>query len=605
MTARKASSGRCRAAAPVRRNARLDPLRAPTREPNTGRVALLLFFALLVIYVCNFRLRGAGDSIPTRLLPFSILREGNVDLDEFAWRHTLEGRLPYYVHWSGGHIYSVSTIATPILITPLYIVPVWLLSAYEIPYEDVRARVVIVAMERLSAAGLTALSASLLFVILCGLVTRRWALALAVTYALGTTTWVISSQALWPHALSQLTLVIMCAVFIAAEPSRWALLLAGVCAATAVANRPQTMVFALPALVFVWKFHRRHLLAFVSVPVIVGGLLVWYNTSLFRGLVGAYGHTGLGYFSTPLLEGLAGLLFSPNRGLFLFTPIMVFAAWGGVRVWRVEAPRWIRFLVVGLVLHVLLYAKFDEWWAGYTYGPRYFTDVLPVLTLLLVYGLVPLWRRRGVRVLAVALALYGMGVQAIGVYCADDSWDREPIPLEQRPERVWDWSDLQILRALGNGWRGAELAPVMIDAFLDPVPARLVALAPADLASELQVIESPSQLRRGVSSTAVVRVANRATRAWPAFSGEGAINVRYRTYLMARWFSYGRLVKGLGDVVPMPENLAPGEVAELAVPLVAPPVPGMYEVEFMVTQAVDGRHGVASPDALRFPLRVE
>ena len=63
-----------------------------------------------------------------------------------------------------------------------------------------------------------------------------------------------------------------------------------------------------------------------------------------------------------------------------------------------------------------------------------------------------------VRVLAVTFVLYGAAVQAIGVYCADDSWNREPVPLEQNPERVWDWSDLQIVRALRNGWRGGELA---------------------------------------------------------------------------------------------------------------------------------------------------
>ena len=32
-----------------------------------------------------------------------------------------------------------------------------------------------------------------------------------------------------------------------------------------------------------------------------------------------------------------------------------------------------------------------------------------------------------VRVLAVTFVLYGAAVQAIGVYCADDSWNREPV----------------------------------------------------------------------------------------------------------------------------------------------------------------------------------
>src|SRR5262249_56731864 len=160
----------------------------------------------------------------------------------------------------------------------------------------------------------------------------------------------------------------------------------------------------------------------------------------------AGGSGGFDSFGAPILVGLAGLLISPNRGLLIYTPIMLFALWGAVRVWRVGAPPWVRWLTIGVALHVLIYAKFQEWWAGYTYGPRYFTDVLPALTIFLVYGLVPLCQMRAVQVLAAGLALYGIGVQAIGVYAADDRWNRDPQPLEVRPDRAWDWPDLQTLR---------------------------------------------------------------------------------------------------------------------------------------------------------------
>jgi hypothetical protein len=69
---------------------------------------------------------------------------------------------------------------------------------------------------------------------------------------------------------------------------------------------------------------------------------------------------GFGNFHTPLWQGLTGILVSPSRGLFVYTPIMLFAAIGAGRVWRVESPPWLRFLVVGVALHMLLYAKFDS-----------------------------------------------------------------------------------------------------------------------------------------------------------------------------------------------------------------------------------------------------
>ena len=127
----------------------------------------MLFFAVLAVYLANMRVHGAGDSIPTRLLPFSILRQGNLDLDEFSWERTPAGALPYYLAQVGEHIYSRSTIATSLVVMPLYVVPAWLLSAHHISYDEVRARVAIVVMERFSAALLVALSAALLFVALC------------------------------------------------------------------------------------------------------------------------------------------------------------------------------------------------------------------------------------------------------------------------------------------------------------------------------------------------------------------------------------------------------------------------------------------------------
>src|SRR5215468_9821429 len=339
-------------------------------EPRIWRVVGPLFCALMAIYVVNFRLLGAGDSLPTRLLPFSVLREGNLNLDEFTWDRRSDGHLPYYVHQMGPHIYSVSTIATGLVVTPLYILPAWWLAARGIDYDDVRARVVVVAMERISAAFLTALSVCVLYVVLRRLTGWRGALALTLLYALGTSTWSIASQALWAHALSELCLVILCAIFLLPAPSRASFIVAGLTAAVMVANRPQMMVFAAPALLFVAAYHRRHLLAFTALPAVVGALLLAYNTAVFNVAVGGYG--SLRHFNGPLFEGLAGLVVSPNRGLLIYTPIMVFAFWGGVRIWRVAAPPWLRWLTVGVLLHVLVHAKFDEWWAGYTYGPRYF-----------------------------------------------------------------------------------------------------------------------------------------------------------------------------------------------------------------------------------------
>ena len=572
-------------------------------EPSTARVIVLLFSALMLIYVLNFRFLGSGDSIPPRLLPFSILREGNLNLDEFSWNRRSDGRLPYYVHQVGEHVYSVSTIATAVVITPLYILPAWWLAANNVAYDDVRARVIIVAMERISAALITAMSASLLFVVLRRLTSWRWALLLAVVYALGTSTWSISSQALWPHGLSELCLVITCYVLLQPQPSTAALVALGLTTAVMLANRPQAIVVAAPAFLFVSLYHRWRVIAFALLPALVGVLLILYNRAIFNHASGGYG--SLAAFNGKIMEGLPGLLISPNRGLLIYTPIMLFALWGAIQVWRVPSPPWLRWLSVVVALHVLMYASFSEWWAGYAWGPRYFTDIVPALVIFLVYGLVPFCRRPAIRILAGALIVYGIVIQSIGVYAADDRWNRDPFPLERRPQRVWDWSDLQIVRGLEHGWRPAELASLMVDAFRDPVSAQVAPLTEDQLTSTVTVRGLPSAVRRGAKANGSAQIVNRSSVAWPAFSGEGPIGGRLLVYLLVRWMVNGQPIDGLGDVVDLPENLAPGQTVEVPLSLVAPPTAGEFELEFRVTQAVDRNHGMISRDILRVPMHVE
>ncbi len=582
-------------------------LATPRWRPSRRRSAALIFLGLTVLYFCNFRLRGSGDSLPTRVLPFSILREGNLDLNEFTWASTPKRAWPYYIHGQGPEgerrYFSVSSIATSIVITPLYILPSAWLAWNDVPYVDSRARAIMVLMEKLSAAILTALSAAVMFLALGRLTSERAALALTLVYALGTSTWAISSQALWAHALGELCLALLCAVLASGGSGFGRLIAAGLVCILMVWNRPQMAIFAGMAFVYFVSINRRIFIPLTIAAVLGGGLLVGYNLWALGNVAGGYG--SFDHFSNPFFSGLAGLTVSPNRGLLVYTPITVFSLLGVIEVWRRNGPQWLRLMTVGLGLHILMYSKFDDWWAGYTYGPRYFTDTLPILVVLLVYGLVPLWRLRLVRVSAVVLAVYGVLVQAIGVYAADDGWNRDPISVDVRTERVWDWQDTQIRRSLGNGFRGFELLPVLFDVFTDSVPARLVELSRDDLAAKVQLFDMPARMKPGESTTMRVRLTNRGQSAWPAFSGKGLLDIRHLTFVVQSWIVNGEQIPGLGEVHLLPQNIAPHESIDLALPLVAPPFPGVFDIQVRVTQAIDGERGIPSPDAATARLFVQ
>lgn len=83
-----------------------------------------------------------------------------------------------------------------------------------------------------------------------------------------------------------------------------------------------------------------------------------------------------------ILHGLAGLLFSPNRGLLLFCPIVVAVLvlpW----VWRNLSSRQrtlIQSMTLGMLIYMVVIAKLNHW-GTFGWGPRYLVPCLPVLFL--------------------------------------------------------------------------------------------------------------------------------------------------------------------------------------------------------------------------------
>ena len=106
------------------------------------------------------------------------------------------------------------------------------------------------------------------------------------------------------------------------------------------------------------------------------------------------------------------------------------------------------------LVHWVAVASFGDWWGGHSYGPRYFTDLTPFF----VYLLIPVFQyfesHRGNASLAnrttvAALVAFSFLVHARG---ATDlrtwAWNREPVDVNDAPQRLWDWCDPQFLRDL-------------------------------------------------------------------------------------------------------------------------------------------------------------
>ena len=129
-------------------------------------------------------------------------------------------------------------------------------------------------------------------------------------------------------------------------------------------------------------------------------------------------------WQTPFFVGAAGLLFSPARGLLVYSPIVAVALWGMGRVWRDgKWADWRPLTLAALALFLPAAKRFD-WWGGWCYGYRLIMDAVTLLAFLAIpmvaWVRVKRWRQIAVSV----LALWSFGVQVLGVTAYDiGGWD--------------------------------------------------------------------------------------------------------------------------------------------------------------------------------------
>ena len=419
------------------------------------RASLLIGLCCLLVYNANRRAISAGDCYPARYLPFAIWHHQTVLLDPIA-PLTAQGRGDtafWMVPVPGGHTISLYPVVLPVLVAPLYLPAVgarrW--QGQMDARLDHMARV----MEKLSASLVAALSASLLYLLLRRRVAEPAAQLLTVAYAFGTTTWVISSQALWQHGMAEL-LVIGALLLLTGPCTAPRALAVGLLLGLIAGNRPPDAILAaaLGAYGLFWAGRRAALLAAgAALPI---GLVLLYNLGVVGHFAGGYGLVGnAGFLRRDLLSGLGGLLFSPTRGLFVFSPFLLFL----VLVWRHPSRASALTLAIsaGVVLQVLLYAMID-WRAGISWGPRFLTDLLPLLLWMLAPVVASL---RGLGRVCFLLAVgVAVAIEAIGAFWYTGATDGEIFAVASGPHQMraaWDWRNAPFVAPIQEGLAPAEL----------------------------------------------------------------------------------------------------------------------------------------------------
>ncbi len=417
------------------------------------RPALILFFCSFAAYNLNVRLLSTGDTAPAALLPFSVLLDHAVTFDRYApWFAERYGNA-YFLRQAGGHFYSLYPIAQPLLMTPLYspllLVPG--LRAWPVESTVLLARV----LEKFMAALIAACAVTFFFVLARRFVETRHAVLLAIVFGFATNTWSTSSQALWQHGASGLLIVLSLLSLhrqLKGETQTSVWVGSGLFAALAVAVRPSNILFfgAACAVLLFEKRRWRLLASYALFGALIGGAVAAYNLRVFGAWRGGYALP----FEGSLLSGMSGLLFSPGRGLFTFSPVLLFAIAGIIPGLRRGHARDSVYLICMLFPAGLLalFSKWSIWWGGDCFGPRLMADALPCLTLLLVPVLPVLARSKPAKAAFAVVLAFSIFVQFVGAFSyPGGAWDATPVPVSAHPERLWDWADNPIRRNLSSG----------------------------------------------------------------------------------------------------------------------------------------------------------
>jgi hypothetical protein len=428
--------------------------------------SVVLFLALLLIYQANDRELGVFDTVPAALLPYTIVKGDGVYLDRFEpvlRDHESQALLPF-VAQRHGHIISLYPIGPGVLTVPLVIPQIWLLQALKPDWDQGvgSAYFFCRAMGKVSAGIVMAVMGVSLFGILHRLGLRRLTLPAVIAACLASDVWGVAAQAMWEHGPAALALALTIGLLSPGPPTRARLLLAGFTSAALVCFRAIDLIFA--ATVAAWvAYHRpRDLAWFLPAPIILGAALIAYNVWFFDSIAGGQSrleamhtplHAASGPWSGNLVDGALGTLFSPSRGLFIFSPWVAFAlALLPVTVRRLGPGSLVRWLFCALVPYLLVLSKYAVWWGGHCFGPRYWIDATPLFAVMLALALD--WAAEHARQLILPLGLaiaWGIGVQVIGAYLYPSGWNEQPANVDLHHERLWDWSDSELTRCLGRG----------------------------------------------------------------------------------------------------------------------------------------------------------
>jgi len=381
--------------------------------------SFLIFLFTFLIYLFNLnsdyqasllkhdhrRLITTDDAFANTFLPFNLLKNKS-----FAFNKIMNSfysmqdstKLPYYLVRINENYVSKYPIFTGLLATPIYLPLIYIYHTKNLyTFED---SLNILLFGRIAASFYAALSVCLFYLIIEKIlrlknlkINKLWKFLFIVFYAFGTATYTISSRTLWQHTSAQFLLSFAILFFLNGLEKSKNIKWTGLFLSMVVLCRPTSLIFVAIFTIYIFFCYKKEFLKYLLFTLPSITFLLVYNYYIFGNpLTEGYQAAGDTSFTFNFIDGITGLLLSPNRSLLFLSPPLFLGIYFIFSIFKktfsfiskktfLSQDKFYYFhltMALVVVFQMVLMANWYCWWGGDSFGYRMLTEILPILALL-------------------------------------------------------------------------------------------------------------------------------------------------------------------------------------------------------------------------------
>lgn len=405
----------------------------------------------------------ALDSPWTIHTAYSMIYERNINLDEYS---NLIQKNENYGIWKGTeHVYDyfpigVSIIALPFVFVAEYVFELALVINPELKtklnekgFTLINVTNYYYVIEYFIASLIVAICACLTFLIARRFTTVNQSLVITFVFAFCTSLWSVAGRELWMHGPMMLCLLIAIYYLTKEELSTQNIISLGIILAFSFIIRPTGLIFYSGILLYFILTNKKFASIYLFSGMSVFLFFFILNYSIYETIFSPYyyhyanilyggGHSGF-------FEELAANLFSPEKGLIIYSPILIFSVIGiYIKLKSKEFSKLDFSLLLIFVLYYLVISLVSEEWSGMSYGPGYISDALPVL----IFFMIPYFvqseyfkQKKALSFVFIALLLVSFFIHTKGAVSSSNRIDETPDNSENNADRTWNWKEMPFL----------------------------------------------------------------------------------------------------------------------------------------------------------------